>query len=245
MIQHGLNHDSQPRLNMRVTSSEMKFKCKYCGKQFVREHHYMAHKCKEMKRDEELRTPNGQTALTYYQLWMRTMKRNAPSAAAFVTSRYYQTFMNFVVFSKSVDLPKPDKFIWLMVQKNYPPTIWTTDDAYVMYLEFLDRKTSPMEQASLSIETLIKTADRCEVELSEVFSVLNIQDLIHMLRTRRLSAWLLLFSKKFQHMYKTDATLEQRLIIDNLVRPEYWEEKITDHMDDVKTIKMLISEMGI
>ena len=226
-------------------TSDMKFKCKYCGRQFVREHFYLAHKCKEMLRDEELRTPAGQTALNYYQLWMRTMKRNAPTAAAFVTSRYYRTFNNFVAFSKSVDLPKPEKFIWLMVQKDYPPTIWATDDAYVMYLEFLDRKTSPMDQASMSIESLIKVADRCNVRIDEVFTVINAQDIIHMLRTRRLSAWLLLFSKKFQHMFVNETTTEQRLIIENLVRPEYWEDKIIEHAADVDTIKMLVSEMGI
>lgn len=244
MIQHGLNQNSTNRLNMRATTTELKFKCRYCGKQFVREHHYLNHKCKEMQRDEELRTPNGQAALTYYQLWMRTMKRNPPTAAAFLTSRFYRTFMNFVEFSKTVDLPKPDKFIWLMVTKNYQPTLWTTDDAYVMYLEYLDRKVPPLEQASMSIDTLIKVADRCNVEIDAVFTVMSVQDVIHMLRTRRLSAWLLLFSKKFKQMYKT-ATLEQQLILDNLVRPEYWEDKILDNAEDVKTIKMLIEEMGI
>lgn len=221
------------------------FKCKYCGRQFVREHHYLNHKCKEMKRDEELRTPSGQTALNYYQLWMRTMKRNPPSAAAFVTSRYYRTFMNFVEFSKKVDLPKPEKFVWLMVHKDYPPTIWTTDDAYTTYLEFLDRKTTPLEQASTSIETLLAIADRHDVEPSEVFSVLQVQELIHLLRTRRLSAWLLLFSKKFKHIFANDTTAEQRMIIENLIRPEYWGEKLEEHAEDVKTIKMLVAEMGI
>lgn len=221
------------------------FTCKYCRKQFVREHHYLAHKCKEMKRDEELRTPNGQAALNYYQLWMRTMKRTPPSAAAFATSRYYRTFVNFVEFSKAVDLPKPDKFIWLMVYKDFPPTIWTNDEVYTTYLEFLDRKTSPLDQASLSIETLLAVADKHEIEPSEVFTVLKAQDIIHMLRTRRLSAWLLLFSKKFKHLFAHETTTDQRLIIENLIRPEYWGDKLEEYADEVKTIKMLVSEMGI
>lgn len=221
------------------------FKCRFCGKQFIREHRYLAHNCKEMQRDEELRTPQGQTALNYYQLWMRTMKRNPPSASAFLTSRYYRTFMNFVDFSKSVDLPKPEKFIWLMVQKDFPPTIWTTDEGYTTYLEFLDRKTSPMDQASLSIETLIAVADKHEIPLGEVFTVLTAQDIIHMLRTRRVSAWLLLFSKKFKYLFANETNIDQRLIIENLIRPEYWGEKLEEYAESVKTIKMLIEEMGI
>lgn len=244
MTQLTMATQSSPR-SSRIGTTDIKFKCKYCGKQFVREHHYLNHKCKEMIRDEELRTPTGQAALNYYQLWMRTMKRNPPTASAFLTSRYYRTFMNFVEFTRAVDLPKPEKFIWLMVTKNYMPTLWTTDDAYVMYLEFLDRKTPPMEQALMSVDTLIKVADKNNIDLSDVFTVLTVQDLIHMLRTRRLSAWLMLFSKKFQHMYVNVANLDQRLIIDNLIRPEYWEDKVLDHADDVKQIKELIEEMGI
>lgn len=221
------------------------FVCRYCGKQFVREHHYLAHECKEMKRDRELQTPQGQTALTYYQLWMRTMKRNPPPASAFVTSRFYRTFMNFVQFCKNVDLPKPEKFIWLMVQKDYPPTMWATDDAYAIYIEFLDRKTSPMDQAMLSIDTLIAYADKHDVPLDDVFTVLKAPDIIHYLRTRRLSAWLLLFSKKFKHVFANETTVDQRLIIENLIRPEYWSDKLADNEETVNTIKMLVSEMGI
>lgn len=248
MISSGSTHPVS-KFMQRITpshrSTEIKFKCKYCGKQYVSETYYLNHTCKEMLRDEELRTPAGQTALNYYQLWMRTMKRNPPSASAFLTSRYFRTFANFVQFSKAVDLPKPEKFIWLMVQKDYPPTIWTNDEVYTTYLEFLDRKVAPIEQASMSIDTLLAIADRTEVPIGDVFTVLNAQDVIHMLRTRRLSAWLLLFSKKFKHMLVSDTTTEQRLIIENLIRPEYWGDKLEENAEAVKTIKMLVGEMGI
>lgn len=198
-----------------------------------------------MKREKELQTPQGQAALNYYQLWMRTEKRNPPSAAAFMTSRFYRTFMNFVEFSKRVDLPKPEKFIWLMVQKKYSPTMWATDDAYTTYLEFLDRKTSPMEQVALSIDTLLAIVDKQGIESSEVFNALSVQDIIHMLRTRRLSPWLLLRSKKFKQLYTTSTTMDQRLVIDNLIRPEYWGDKLNDHANEVASIDKIVAEMGI
>lgn len=229
----------------RTSVDQPLFKCKYCGRQFQREHNYLAHKCKEMKRDEEMRTPQGQAALNYYQLWMRTMKRNPPNAAAFITSRYYRTFMNFVEFTRRVDLPKPEKFISLMVQKDYPPTIWTNDEVYTTYLEFLDRKTSPIDQATLSIETLVGLADKHDIDLSDVFTVITVQDIIHLLRTRRLSAWLLLFSNKFKYIFANNTTTEQRMVIENLIRPDYWGDKLADHPQDVETIKMLVKEMGI
>jgi len=198
-----------------------------------------------MKREAELKTPNGQTAWHYYSLWLRQMKRMPPPASTFLSSKFFRTFINFVKFTKSVDLPKPEKFIWLMVQKNYPPTMWMNDDVYVMYIEFIDRQFTPIEQAKISVETLCAIADKHEIALEDVFTVIKGHDIIQMLRTRRLSPWLLLNSRKFRDLYLNDLTTEQRIIIDQLVRPEYWADKKEAHGDAVTTIRAITKEMGI
>lgn len=205
----------------------------------------MQHKCKQMKRDEELRSPEGQAALNYYQLWMRSMKRMPPPASSFLTSKYFRTFINFTQFAKRVDLPRPDKFIWLMVQKGFSPTMWTNDDVYAIYVEFLDMGAKPMEQASLSIETIMSYADKHEIDLSEVFVHMEIHDIIHYLHVRKLSPWLLLFSKTFKQSLVQRANSEQQIILENLIRPEYWPAKFERHPDEVATIKRLVAEMGI
>lgn len=229
----------------RSSAPEARFTCRYCHKVFVLEHRYLQHQCKQMKREEELKTPIGQAAWHYYQLWMRQLKRMPPPAASFLASKYFRTFINFTKFTKQVDLPKPDKFIWLMVHKQFQPTMWCTDDAYTLYLEFLDRKTSPLDQAKLSIETLLTLSERLDIDVSDVFSHLKPHDIIHALRTRRLSPWLLLFSKKFKKLFNEDASTEQKIIIESIIRPEYWGDKMADHADAVTTIKMLIGELDI
>ena len=221
------------------------FTCKHCRKTFVREDRYLQHECKQMKREAELKSPTGQAALHYYQLWMRNMKRMPPPPGTFLTSKYFRTFIEFVKFSKAVDLPMPEKFIWLMVQKSYSPTMWRNDEVYSMYIEFLDRKVPPMEQARLSIKTLIDYAEKKDVDLSEAFNVMTAQEVIHLLRVRRLSPWLLLFSKTFKNLFQNRTTPEQKIIIQNLVRPEYWAEKKDDHPDSVAVIKTYVAEMGI
>lgn len=229
----------------RLSTSEARFVCRACHKVFVLENRYLQHECKQMKREAELQTPVGQAAWNYYQLWMRGMKRMPPSAATFLTSKYFRTFINFTTFVKSVDLPKPDKFIWLMQQKGFSPTMWCTDDAYSMYLEFLDRKTTPLEQAKLSVETLLNQADKREIDVSDVFSHLKPHDIIQYLRSRRLSPWLLLFSKKFKKMFAEDTSTEQRIILENLIRPEYWGNKMADNTEAVAAIKMLVEELDV
>lgn len=221
------------------------FVCRYCHRVFVHEHRYLAHKCNLMKREEELKSPTGQAALHYYQLWMRTMKRMPPPAAAFGTSKFFRTFINFVAFSKAVDLPTPEKFIWFMVEKNFPPTIWTNDEVYTLYLDFLDHKTTPLEQVKVSMDTLFAYADKEQIDVSQVFTKLHPSDIIHMLRVRKVSPWLLLLSKKFKEMFVTKTNAEQKIIIETLIQPDRWMIKMSEHKKEVDRIKLLVQELGI
>jgi hypothetical protein len=229
----------------RRSSVQSRFTCKHCHKLFVMEGRFLQHQCKQMKREEEFKTPIGQTAWYYYTLWMRNMKRLPPPAGSFLTSKYFRTFINFVKFTKKVELPRVDKFIWLMVQKEYQPTIWMNDEVYAIFLEFLDRQTSGIDNATLSIQTLIAYCDKHEIELGEVFTHIPIQEIIHLLHVRKLSPWLLLFSKTFKSAYVNRTSPEQKIILENLIRPEYWPDKMAEFPEQVAKIKMLVAEMGI
>lgn len=222
-----------------------RFTCKHCHTVFVREDRYLVHKCKTMKRLEEFQTPDGQAAWQYYQLWLRKQKRQSPAPTSFLSSKYYRTFINFSKFAKAVDLPKIDKFVWLMVEKKYPPTIWTNDEVYSSYLEFLDHKTTPLEQVKLSIETLLAHADKHEIDISQVFDKLLPNEVIHMVRTRQLSPWLLLFSNSFKKMFKERVTPEQAIILETLIRPDFWAKKFEDHEKSIEKIKQCVKEMNV
>lgn len=224
---------------------ESRFTCKHCHRIFVMEDRYLQHKCKQMKRVEEMQSPEGQAALNYYQLWMRNMKRLPPPAGSFLTSKYFRTFINFTQFAKRVDLPRPEKFIWLMVQRDFPPTIWTNDEVYAIYIEWLDMKAEPLEQAKLSIDTLMAYSDKHEIDLSEVFVHMPMHEIIRALHVRKLSPWLLLFSRTFKQALVSRASQEQQIILENLIRPDYWPAKFERHPEEVAKIKRLVSEMGI
>lgn len=218
--------------------------CKYCHRNFVREHAYMDHECKQMKREAELKSPIGQAAWHYYQLWMRHKKRMPPPAAAFMTSKYFRTFINFAQFVKKVQLPLPDKFIWLMSKRDYPPTMWLNDEVYTQYLDFVDAKMPPIDQAKTSISTILDYADSHNIDVSDIFENINPNELIHLIRLRKLSPWLLLVSKKFAKMYMS-LNEEQQAILETLIKPDIWAEKKEKHKHDVNMIKLYVGELGI
>ena len=227
------------------TVSKPGFVCKFCHKTLVTETAYLRHKCKEMKRFEEFQSPRGQAALGYYQRWMRVMKRNPPGASAFLESKYFRTFLNFADFVAKVKLPLPEKFIWLMNEKKYPPTMWILDDAYTQYLEFLDRKADPMDQVALSIKTLLTISNAADCDIQNTFDILTPGELIHLVRIRQLSPWLLLHSIKFKLFFRDKMSDEQRIILESLINPEYWMDQFETKEADVAKIKAYVKEMNM
>lgn len=225
--------------------SEPRFECKYCHHTFVIESRYMKHKCKQMKRMEDIQSPDGQAAFDMYQTWMKQMKRMPPKQETFMTSKYFATFLTFAKFAKKVHLPRPETFIWLMVQKQFQPSMWTNDDVYALYMEFLDRKIPPMDQFAHSLKIMLTIADRAEIDISEVLEFIGVMELIHLIRVRQISPWLLIPCSSFKKLFRETASDEQRIILEQLIRFDYWAEKFKEHPNELAAIKNYIADIGI
>lgn len=221
------------------------YECDYCGKKFVSEQRFLAHRCKTMERYEILQTSTGQTAWYLYREWMKAHRRNVKNVRSFVKSKYFNSFVRFAKHTKKVALPKPTLFIELMKEKDISPTIWTNDQVYAMYLEFLDRQCDPYKMVEITINTLFEISEAAECNVEDIFEVLTANEVIHFLRQRRLSPWFLLLSNKFMHFFSKQISSEERIIIESIVRPEYWSKKFQQHPQTVQTIKKYVKEMNL
>lgn len=221
------------------------FECSYCHKPFIKESAFLKHKCKTMERHEEIKTPIGQAAYSLYCTWMTLYKRNSPPIETFMVSRYYNGFIKFAEYVQQMNLPDVEGFIRLMIEKDLSPFLWTNDKVYVLYLENLDRRTNPIKQAEISISTMIKLADILEIDVSKVFETVSPNDILQLIRERRLSPWLLLFSSSFRYMLAHRCTPEQRNLFEQLIRPMYWKVKFDRNPEYVDYMKSYVKEMGI
>ena len=229
-----------------MTARERRFECRFCGTKFVHEDRFLAHKCKQKARDEEFRTPIGQAAWSYYQGWMKVHHRQIPRSPAFLKSRFYRSFIKFAEFVKKIRLPDPETFIWLMKERDIAPTMWTMDEMYSQYLEFLDRRGDPSKQAQVTINTLFDIADAAQCEIWEVFDILTANEVIQLFRQRRLSPWLLLHSKeKFLPFFANKLSNEERIILETIIRPAFWAEKFRKNPKAVEAMKRYVSELKL
>lgn len=224
---------------------EKRFECSFCGTKFAHEKRFMDHECKQMKRDAEFRTPRGQAAWIFYQKWMKAYRRMVPKSSSFLHSKFYNSFIKFSDFTKKVNLPDVDTFIWLMKEKDISPTIWTNDQVYALYLEFMDRKAPPIKQAEITVDTLFDLSSENDCDVADIFDVLEPNEVIQLLRQRRLSPWILLNSNKFKQFFVNKVNVEERIVMESIIRPDYWGKKFKTCSKDVERMKLYVAELSL
>lgn len=223
----------------------VEWRCQRCKRVFVREHNFNNHVCRLSPGEIRKTDPLTQPAWEYYRLWMTAKKRATPSVDTFVHSRLYTAFVDFVVFARKVKLVAPDRFIRLMVAKDFQPQMWTMDGVYMQYLDYIDTELTPLERVEISIDTLFAHANKHDVDISCVFEHTDPDDLIKWLRSQKVSPWLLLNSKKFAWYYANVLTAGHRDVLNSMVRADYWFDKTKQDPELTKQLKAIISELGL
>ena len=220
------------------------FECGYCHNTFVREGAFIKHKCKQMKRAEEIQTPLGQAGYSFYGKWNRAYNRRVPAIQQFVDSKFYTVFVNCAKHHTLVKLADVDLFIKLMKQKDLPPNMWRRDEVYSLYLEYLDRQCDPIDRARITMNELCDIAEELQVPLDQVFTKFSVSETMELIRQRKLTPWILLKSSSFKQLL-IRASPEERSIFENLIRPAYWRFKFDQQPEIVAIMTALVSEMNI
>lgn len=229
---------------MIKTAFNSEFSCSFCEKTFSTELGFIKHKCQPMKRAEESRTLIGQNAFSFYQKWLKMQRKVAPSVSTFLKSKYYVSFMKFAEFAKQVKLTEIDMFIKMMVSNSIQPQIWTNDQMYVLYLEYLDHTVAPTKQVNITVKYLFKLADAFDCSVGEVFDLIHPNELLQMIRERKLSPWLLLRSKKFNE-FLNRLNEDEYSLFEELIRPQYWAKKFEKNPRIVDIMKKCVTELEI
>lgn len=218
--------------------------CHYCSRRFGNETTFMKHHCEPKRRAQELLSPLGQSAYSLYREWMRQKRYSQPSSAAFLESKYYRSFINFAQLVVDANIGKPEKYIQLMVEGDILPVLWCRDSAYALYLDWADKISDPLDQVQDSINYLLDICEKDKVDLSEVFTHLGPQQVLSLIRQRRLTPWLLFCSASFGKFLKTlDAS--QLKAFNNVVNSAYWADRFGKERAAVENVKHIAKELGL
>lgn len=226
---------------------EYLYQCQHCKKKYQKEEAFLKHKCKQMLRKEELKTPIGQAAWNFYQDWMRAQNRRVNDERTFLQSRYYTSLNKFAQHVKDAELPNPQVFIKMMVKNKYDPTMWTLDIVYSKYLEHLDHVIPPKQLAAITVDTLFAQADELQCDVTEIFDHIAPNTVVSLLRKRKLTPWILLVSEKFiRYLVKVKKeNSQQYIILNQVINPAHWAKQFGKKPDIMKMMRDIVAELDI
>ena len=204
----------------------------------------MRHECTQMVRGREIQTVIGQSAYGLYKIWMEKQRRAAPPIETFLSSAYYTSFISFATWVRETGVSDSEKYVELMVTSKIAPALWRRNEAYQIYLEYYDKRASPIQQATMTVETLIALSEGLECELGEVFSKFEVGEILELIQQRRLSPWLLFCSKSFKNWYHTLHD-SQRSALMKSIGIDYWSNKLENNPNVVIELKNLAESIGI
>lgn len=221
------------------------FTCSYCGHVFKRERNFEKHQCSEMIRSQQLKSAAGVTAFNCYCKWLQYTKKKAViNKQTFGTSRYFAAFFKFVEWKRQVKIPDVDQFIRLMARYQYDPYMWTHDQVYSRYIEFIDRTSTVDDHILTTYKTIQQVAKAAEVEKADIFSVLELHMVMDYVRARKLSPWVLIKMKSFTTFY-SNLNESQRLALMDVIRPKFWGEIIASKPEDTQLIVDFLKRVGL
>lgn len=216
--------------------------CEYCHKPFSRETALINHKCKQMERYDKIRTPAGQIALTAYQTWLKIQRRSVPDLSTFANSASFTHFIKFGTWciKAKVDV---EKYIRYMVKREFNPSMWLREDVITSFLRDSD-KDHIRDEILECVDIIYDLADAFEVAPSELYQVLTIDEIIHMLRAGKLSPWVVFISAGFKNRIKKEATPEQMQDFNDSFDVQVWQHRLSNH-ELVQQVKHYLSQMGL
>jgi hypothetical protein len=133
----------------------------------------------------------------------------------------------------------------IMVKKKITPKTWSYEKCLELFYDEYDFNTDPKKHISKSIDTIIRLTDALECKPHEIFDKIDVKDILLLIKTRKLSPWLLLNSKVFKSFLINRATAKDREYIQNYINPKKWKEIIDKNQKIKKTIYTIIEEFGL
>ena len=220
--------------------------CEYCRQDFKRQINFDKHECDAKVKFNYLKSAQGQAAFHYYKEWLKLHKHNGKvSEDTFLSSRYFISFQKFMIYANKMLLPNRQAFIVYMISLNILPTFWCSDELYVRYIENYDQVFAPLDQAEETVQTLYELSRIFDCKVDKVFEHLEAGDCIKLLKTRRLSPWIVLFSSLFAKYLQTKFNQEQQNLIQAVIDPRLWSDKFKNAPEDVNQMKQIVKELKL
>lgn len=221
------------------------YKCKFCGKGFMKESTLAAHLCETKRRHqqrEEVGVRLGFNAwIKFYELTQGSAKNK--TYEDFVDSPYYKAFVKFGRHLHGIRAVNPASYTEWVIKNNKKLDSWTRDAFYDEYLLEYLRRENPKDALERAIVEMQAWADEHDSVVNHFFRYASGNRLCSMIKNGRVSPWVIYCCDTgLEAMSKLND--EQVAMIYAWINPEFWNKKLKDYVADTEWCKHILQEAG-
>ncbi len=231
---------------MTMTARKQENVCQYCKKAFEKLSTLSTHMCVKKRRHMEIDTPASRFGFrTYQRFYELTMAAKKPKTQQeFIDSPYYIDFVKFGNHLANLKPVYPEKFIDFVIKNGVDLKNWTKDYVYYTYVEDLVKKEPADAATDRTITEILEWTATNNVAFNEFFSRISANEASHMIRTGKISPWVLYLSESGGSLMDS-FTADHTPIISAIIEPGVWMKKFKQNGDDVDYIKTLLLQAGL
>lgn len=225
---------------------QQNFQCKFCNTKFHKESTLFTHMCVKKRRHMEINSAASRLGFRAFQRFYEiSMHVKSPmSTDDFINSPYYIEFAKFGNHLATLRPLYTDQYVDYVIKNGVKLKDWTKDYVYDVYINDLIKKEPATSATERTITEIINWCEENKVEFNKFFSVISPNEAAFLIKTGRLSPWVLYLST-------TGGELMSRFnddhsnIISSIIDPSFWSKKFRKAEDDVLYIKSVLEQAGI
>lgn len=222
-----------------------KHRCKYCEREFARIATVSTHKCQPRERFIYItKTVKGVAFYNLYKQYCGSKRYRVLPHIEFTSSTLYTFLHKGYEFARKKNIPNIGIFFEYTVKKGIPVQLIGFEETYQEYLTYIDTEMEPSDCIEQSISWIIRHCNKMDVEPSKFFNHINTNTLLHDIKQRRLTPWILLSSEKFRTKM-LNSSPEQYNVFSYYVNLIAWKHKMKTDSVTLSLAKRVVKELDL
>jgi hypothetical protein len=223
----------------------MKYNCRYCHKDFIKETSLEIHSCEPRRRRMEKDEPGVRLGfmsyLKFYELTQGSAKLKTHDD--FCESAYYRAFVKFGRYCVDIRAITPARFVEWLLKNNKKIDHWNRDTVYTEYLISYLQIENVNDALARAMEFGIGWAEETGNPAEDCLRYGNTNAMVYAVTTGRISPWIVYNCESGQKFLgELDAT--QIAMVWPYINSDIWMKKFADYVADQEYVREMLTKAG-
>ena len=226
-------------------TTQSKFVCSYCQKEFARETSIAIHMCEPKRRRSEKEERGVQLGFQAYIRFYETMQGSAKNKTHddFCDSAYYKAFVKFGRYCVNTRVINPEQFMIWLLKNQKKIDHWCSDKIYTEYLIFYLQVEAVADALARAVEFGIDWSEKTTHPAHDCLRYGNSNALCYAVTAGRISPWVI-YNCESGQKFLSELSTEQVAMAWPYIDSDTWQKKFQNYAADAEYAKEILRQAG-